>query len=586
MAAPMLTPDPSGVAGPGPGAQPLPSPPVPAVAAPPPVVGMPDMPGVPQIPLPSTHAVGPKGPNFDPTGTVPVAGSPADPNHPAQQAPPPPPVLPPATAEDAAARRYAADQKVADVDDQQAKQLSEDAKTSDAEAQKKTDLLKKQADETAAEDARQQAGLAKATAERDAMRQGVQNFKFHNFWDDKSTGQTILAGIGVLLAGASRDPNHVNQASREIDNAISREWDAQKADLDRKFKLAQLKTDDVKDLASQYAIDSGKLKLRQEQQLNAVASEIDALSARSKNMAGILAAGKVAAEARSLAEQHGQEGVKTIAAAHSEALKDELTKAQTAEALAKAGKLGRHGSGGGAGAAGGVASLNDWLDAHPGASAGDQARAAQKYGIKVFGKPSETTLKSVLAQREITKKDVDKQAAGDAKLATANDKDTVRVGGQPLGLVPSGRGGAVAYGKLLEGYKDSIASVKDLLSYVEQNPKKAAIVGTHLDAFHRAVLALQATSTANATDTTTKHEAESLKSMGVLRADAIRTTLQHLEDRNKAYTADLRPLPGAKGAHGFSNGPVAAPGAPAEGSRSVSAKGVPIVFSGGKWGPA
>ena len=346
MAAPMLTPDPSGVAGPGPGAQPLPSPPVPAVAAPPPVVGMPDMPGVPQIPLPSTHAVGPKGPNFDPTGTVPVAGSPADPNHPAQQAPPPPPVLPPATAEDAAARRYAADQKVADVDDQQAKQLSEDAKTSDAEAQKKTDLLKKQADETAAEDARQQAGLAKATAERDAMRQGVQNFKFHNFWDDKSTGQTILAGIGVLLGGLSRDPNHVNQASREIDNAISREWDAQKADLQRKMQLAQLKGEDVKELASQYAIDSGKLKLRQEQQLNAVANEIDALSARSKNQAGILAAQKVGAEARALAEQHGQQGVKDIAEAHSATLKDEETKAQTAKALAEAGKIGRRGAGG------------------------------------------------------------------------------------------------------------------------------------------------------------------------------------------------------------------------------------------------
>ncbi len=539
------------VAGPGPDAQPMPAPAVPAVAPPPPMVGMPQMPGVPP-------PVGPKGPNFDPTGTVPVAGSPADPAHPAQQqAAVPPPVLPPATAEEAAARRYTADQKVADIDQKSADNAAETAKTDEAEAGKKAELLKAQAAETAADDARQQAGLAKATAERDQLRKDTADFKFHNFWDTRSTGQKVLAGIGIILGSASRDPNHVNQAARDIDTAVSQEWDAQKADLARKFQLAQVKGEDVKELASQYAIDSGKLKLRQEQQLNALAGEIDFLSSKSKNQAGILAAQKVAAEARALAEQHGQQGVKDIAEAHSSALKDEQTKAETALALAKAGKAKRAGAGGGAGKD--DAGLNDWLDAHPNASAGDQARAAKQFGIKTFGKPSETTLKSILAQREITKKDQGKTDATAAKQATADDKDTVRVGGKPLGLVPSGRGGAVAYGKLLEGYKDSIESVKDLLSYVEQNPKKAALLGTHLDSFHRAVLALQATSTANATDTTTKHEAESLKSMGVLRADAIRTTLKHLEDRNKAYTADLRPLRGEAGAGGFKNGHPASP---------------------------
>lgn len=343
MAAPMLTPDPSGVAGPGPGAQPLPSPAVPAVAAPPPVLGMPQMPGVP---LPSTHAVGPKGPNFDPTGTVPVAGSPADPNHPAQQAPPPAPVAPPATAEDAAARRYTADQSVAKVDDQAAANAADASKTDETERAKKAELLKAQTAETAAEDARQQAGLAKATADRDVMRAGVQGFKFHNFWDTRSTGQSILAGIGIILGSASYSQQHQNEAVKTIDNAISNEWDQQKAELDQKFKLAQASGEDLKDLQSQYAVDSGKLKLRQEQQLTAVAAEMDALASRSKNQAGVLAAQKIAAEARALAEQHGQQGVKDIAEAHSAVLKDELTKAETAKALAEAGKANRKGKGG------------------------------------------------------------------------------------------------------------------------------------------------------------------------------------------------------------------------------------------------
>lgn len=543
---------PPDVAGPGPGAAPLPAPPVPAVAPAPPVVGMPQMPGVP---------VGPAGPHWDPSGTVPVAGSPADPAHPAQQPGPPPapvaapvPTAPPATAEDAAARRYTADQKVADVDQKTADNAAETAKTDETQAAKKAEDLKQQAAETAAEDARQQAGLAKATAERDQLRQDTKDFKFHNFYDSRTTSQTILAGLGVILAGASRDPNHVNQAARDIDTAISREWDAQKADLDRKFQLARLKTDDVKELASQYAMDSGKLKLRQEQQLNALAAETDFLASKSKNQAGILAAQKVAAEARALAEQHGQQGVKDIAEAHSSALKDAETQAQTALALAKTAKAKRAGGGGGGSSAAGV-QLEEDIKNHPEWGRTEISRRGIALGLKLNGKPSETTVASVIAGVGKDAAATGKTDAAAAKQATANDKDTVRVGGTPLGLVPSGRGGAVAYGKLLEGYKDSIESVKDLLTYVEQNPKKAAVLGTHLDAFHRAVLALQATSTANATDTTTKHEAESMKSMGILRADAIRTTLRHLEERNKAYTADLRPLPGTAGAGGFKNGP-------------------------------
>ena len=380
------------VAGPGPGAQPLPAPAVPAMAPPPPMVGMPQMPGVPP-------PVGPKGPNFDPTGTVPVAGSPADPAHPAQQqAAVPPPVLPPATAEEAAARRYTADQKVADIDQKSADNAAETAKTDEAEAGKKAELLKAQAAETAADDARQQAGLAKATAERDQLRKDTADFKFHNFWDTRSTGQKVLAGIGIILGSASRDPNHVNQAARDIDTAVAQEWDAQKADLARKFQLAQVKGEDVKELASQYAIDSGKLKLRQEQQLNALAGEIDFLSSKSKNQAGILAAQKVAAEARALAEQHGQQGVKDIAEAHSSALKDEETKAQTAKALAEAGRADRKGRGGGGKS--GKQLLKEESDAFNGTKAEIETARKEAEGTGAQGGP----LKQLRAARAVVQR--------------------------------------------------------------------------------------------------------------------------------------------------------------------------------------
>ena len=563
------------VAGPGPGAQPMPAPPVPAVAPQPPMVGMPQMPGVPP-------PVGPKGPNFDPTGTVPVAGSPADPAHPAQQqAAAPPPVLPPATAEEAAARRYTADQKVADIDQKSADNAAETAKTDEAEAGKKAELLKAQAAETAADDARQQAGLAKATAERDQLRKDTADFKFHNFWDTRSTGQKLLADVGIILGSASRDPNHVNQAARDIDTAVSQEWDAQKADLARKFQLAQVKGEDVKELASQYAIDSGKLKLRQEQQLNALAGEIDFLSSKSKNQAGILAAQKVAAEARALAEQHGQQGVKDIAEAHSSALKDEETKAQTALALAKAGKTKRGGAGGGNGDA-----LAAFID----------AAGALKPGEPIPGKVGMLAAKAGFKAKDIAaavdkyrnsgataQTDANKAAGlgGKGGKGGGDMKDAVIIDNQPIGLAPSGRGGAAAFGARVINYRDAIKSLEDLKTYVQANPVAGRLPAG--DAYNRAVLAVAATTTANASDKTTTHEANTIKNWGVVSTSAIQKTLDHIKERQKEFMGTLRPLPGAPGAGGFQNAPAAA--GPAEGTRSINAKGVKVIFQNGKWGP-
>lgn len=303
-----------------------------------------------QPPAPAPAPVGPKGPNFDPTGTVPVAGSPADPMHPANQPPAPAPVEGPApppgaiteidgsttmpgvpkTVNEATRRQYLANEAAAKVVSDQALNAKDQADLQVQADQRKADLAQKQLEDTDRENERQRKGMEAATAERDKLREDTKDFRFHNYWDSRTTGQKILAVIGVILGSASTDPHHVNEAAKDLDTAIAQEWQQQKAELDRKFKLAQDAGEDVTKLQSQYQYESGKLALRQEQQLKATAAEIDALSSRSRNQAGVLAAQKLAADARSLAETQGTAGVKAIADAHSQKLKDSETRAQTA----------------------------------------------------------------------------------------------------------------------------------------------------------------------------------------------------------------------------------------------------------------
>lgn len=317
-------------------------------------VPAPAQPAPAAVPMtPPATPVGPKGPNFDPTGTVPVAGSPADPLHPANQpqaapaapvveGPTPPPGYtvetdgsttspgPPTTAEEAARRSYLASQAAAKVDQDIAKNSQEQADLATTGAQRRSDLEKKQLAETEAEDARQRAGLQHAQAEREMLQANVKDFRFHNYYDSRTTVQKLLGGIGIILGSASYSKEHVNEASRTIDNAIAQEWKQQESELQQRQDAAKEAGASERELRLQYDYESGKLKLRQEQQLKALASEMDALSARSKNQAGVLQAQKMAAEARMLAEAHGQQGVKDIAAAHSEKLKDAETRAQTA----------------------------------------------------------------------------------------------------------------------------------------------------------------------------------------------------------------------------------------------------------------
>lgn len=300
-------------------------------------------------------------PVLDPTGTVPVAGSILDPAHPANpltqptaapapavEGPAPPPGSiaevdgsttlpgPPPTVQEATRREYEAAAGVAKARADGAANVADQAKVQEKNDAAKAALLKQQAAEQAAEDERQRKGLDAATQERDRLRAEVRDFKFHNYWDTRTTGQFIQAGLGMILGGISYDPNHVNQAVKIVDTAISREWAQQQATLDKTIQTAKDAGDDVRELQSRYQFESGRLKLRQEAQLNALAAEADRLASYSKNQAGVLTAQRIAAEARVAAEQQGAAGLKEIANAHTQKLRDDLTRSETFKNYAEA----------------------------------------------------------------------------------------------------------------------------------------------------------------------------------------------------------------------------------------------------------
>lgn len=82
----------------------------------------------------------------------------------------------------------------------------------------------------------------------DAIQKKIENFQFHNYWEEKSTGQRILAGISVFLGGLTRSADAKNSTLEAINNAIDKDYSRQKE------KLLQLK--DAGERARQAGLDA------------------------------------------------------------------------------------------------------------------------------------------------------------------------------------------------------------------------------------------------------------------------------------------------------------------------------------------
>lgn len=185
----------------------------------------------------------------------------------------------------------------------------------------------------------QQVAAKEASDIRKSEYKKYQNFAFHDFWHDRGAAREALAGFGILLGSASYDSQHVNQASQLIDKAVTRDFQSQELELQRKEKLASMSARNEQELADLHAKMRASLRFKQEAQLNAIATKLESMSSLGKSQGNILAAKELANTARHHAAQFGIAGEKAAEESVSRRLEDQRTKAQTSHLNAESAKL-------------------------------------------------------------------------------------------------------------------------------------------------------------------------------------------------------------------------------------------------------
>lgn len=153
------------------------------------------------------------------------------------------------------------------------------------------------------------AAMAEAKANFAEKQAQVDNFKFHDFFSDMSAPRQILAGIGMLLGGASYDANHVNQSVGVINSAMERDSKRQLDYLHSKEHLAELAHQGVQDTQSYLAHEMENFHTAEALKHEAVARQIDTLSSTARGKLNINAAQQAAADQRARAAKAQQDAL-------------------------------------------------------------------------------------------------------------------------------------------------------------------------------------------------------------------------------------------------------------------------------------
>lgn len=138
-------------------------------------------------------------------------------------------------------------------------------------------LQQQQADELERVASERQRHIADAEKQADDIEREAKDFKFHNHWAEQTTGRRMIAGLGVIFGnlGGGR-----NEALDYINNGITRDFDAQKAQLTSRENIAKLRREHVKDLQSALQNELSEMHVRQGVALNALADKGEAMLIR------------------------------------------------------------------------------------------------------------------------------------------------------------------------------------------------------------------------------------------------------------------------------------------------------------------
>ena len=247
-----------------------------------------------------------------------------------------------------------------------------------------------------------------------------------------------------------------------------------------------------------------------------------------------------------------------------------------AEAQQKAGKIqdvdistvthfvpGGAGTGGPSAGAGGAV-VNLVKMAEDGAKRSEIVAAAQKLGLPEKAWKNQVDL--AFSERE---KGDQRHDAAEAKRAEDEEKRAVRDSkGNVIGYAAGARPD-------VKGIQDRIVNFESAEDFLETLLKEKKHLASGAD-WHNGVLAIAATTTANPSDATTKHEAGTLtNAFGLIDQDAVRTKLADIRKRAAAFQRQLRPVDGG------------APGTPAAQAAEPAAKGFtprpPMVLKGKRY---
>ena len=402
---------------------------------------------------------------------------------------------------------------------------AEAQKLEDADVQTKLDEQERRDKE-----AEQNAILEKTHSEVEAAQKKYSEFKFHDHWRDASPANKALAIIFSAVGGAAATrAGGQNEALRAMDDISDREYKRDLADLSKQENFIKWKRDGEKDLVGRFEKERSALLVQQSERLKHMANYAQSQYLR-KNPGATVEEAKNSELAAGLRQK--------AAETYSSAVRDIYKiNAQKAAALARA----KH-----AGAAGSSAALTSFIAAANALKPGEAITPA----IAVLGRQAGMKPNQIASQVDLYRNSGAKsEHAEDTKNAASDKRDeklderTYFKDGKPVGLLPSARN-VQKFSDRMINYDDATKSLKEALQAAESSPTKRLSVGN--PAYDRAVLAIATVTTANASDKTTEHEAGTIKSFGLLNPDAIRKTLEHVEERKKAFTGQLQPLPKPK----------------------------------------
>ena len=122
-----------------------------------------------------------------------------------------------------------------------------------------------------------QRAIDAANARAEAAEQEFRDFKYHDYWDNKTTGDKIRARIFLMLGGAQAGhQGRPDDSLAYLNGLIQQDYEKQRQKLGDIERFAKMKREGATSLTAQYQQDLGILQLKQAAATDQVANEVRA----------------------------------------------------------------------------------------------------------------------------------------------------------------------------------------------------------------------------------------------------------------------------------------------------------------------